>query len=95
MLTSIYGKRNFLIHINNKYDAIRAVMLKQEMTIVAQIAYHPALPNHPILVLTQIFGTVQRKVSIVVKIHKNRAERVDVCFIPDPSEAILTNEIPK
>ncbi len=95
VLFPIEGKMKFLAYFHSKFKAIKSAMLLEIISITAELAFHPLIQNRPCIVLTQItrYGIVQ--VSVFITIKKEKISRIDVCFIPDPSDAILTGEIPK
>lgn len=95
VLTPIEGKREFLSYLHSKFTAIKTAMELQTMTVTAEIALHPSMQNRPCIVLTQITSEGIRQVSVLVNIQENKIKRIDVCFIPDPTEAVLTGEFPK
>ncbi len=95
VLTPIEGKRHFLSYLHSKFTAIKTAMQSQTMTVTAEIALHPSMKNRPCIVLTQITAEEIRQVSLLVNIHDKKIKRIDVCFIPDPTEAVLTGEFPK
>lgn len=95
VLTPIEGKREFLSYLHSKFNAIKTAMQLQTMTVTAEIALHPSMQNRPCIVLTQITSEGIRQVSVLVNIQDNKIKRIDVCFIPDPTEAVLTGEFPK
>jgi hypothetical protein len=95
VLTPIEGKREFLSYLHSKFTAIKIAMQSQTMTITAEIALHPSMQNRPCIVLTQITSEGIRQVSVLIKIQERKIKRIDVCFIPDPTEAELTGEFPK
>ena len=95
VLTPIEAKREFLNYLQSKFRAIKSAMLKETMTVSAELALHPAIQRKPIIVLTQLTGEGIRKVSLLIKMEKGKLKRIDVCFIPDPSEAELTGEFQK
>lgn len=70
-------------------------MQSQIITVTAEIALHPSMQNRPCIVLTQITSEGIRQVSLLIKIEDRKIKRIDICFIPDPTEAELTGEFPK
>jgi hypothetical protein len=95
VLTPIEGKGEFLSYLHSKFIAIKTAMQSQRMTVTAEIALHPSMQNRPCIVLTQITSEEIRQVSVLIKIQHRKIKRIDVCFIPDPTEAELTGEFPK
>lgn len=95
VLTPIEGKRGFLSYLHSKFSAIKNAMQTQIMTVTAELGLIPSMQNRPCIVLTQITSEGTRQVSVLIGIRKDKIKRIDVCFIPDPSEAELTGEIPK
>ncbi len=95
VLTPVKGKREFLSYLHSKFTAIKTAMQSQTMTVTAEIALQPSMQNKPCIVLTQITSEGIRQVSLLIKIQKRKIKRIDVCFIPDPTEAELTGEFPK
>lgn len=91
----IEGRNLFLSFLNLKYVAIRSAMQNEQISITAELALHPSLKNKPCIVLTQknVKGIV--KVLLRINIKQEKIKRIDVCFVPDPTEAILTGEFPK
>ncbi|MEI8110216.1 MAG: hypothetical protein WCH59_04425 [Chitinophagia bacterium] len=95
VLTPIEGKKEFLSYLHTKFTAIKIAMQSQIMTVTAELALHPSMQNRPCIVLTQITLEEIRQVSLLIKIQDRKIKRIDVCFIPDPTEAELTGEFPK
>lgn len=95
VLTPIEGSQAFLNYLESKFQAIKSAMQKETMTVTAELALHPAIQHKPIIVLTQITSEGVRQVSLLIKMEQDKIKRIDVCFIPDPTEAELTGEIPK
>ena len=95
VLMPIEGSQTFLKYLESKFQAIKTAMLKETMTVTAELALHPAMQRKPIIVLTQITSEGIRQVSLLIKIEQDKIQRIDVCFIPDPTEAELTGEFPK
>ncbi len=95
VLTPIEGKNNFLTYLKSKFTAIKKAMQSQIMTVTAEIAIHPSMQNRPCVVLTQISPEGIRQASVLIKIQNRKIKRIDVCFIPDPTEAEPTGEFPK
>lgn len=95
VLTPIEGKKEFLSYLHSKFTAIKKAMQSQTMTVTAELALHPSMQNKPCIVLSQITEEGIRQVSILVNIQQSKIKRIDVCFIPDPTEAELTGEFPK
>lgn len=95
VLTPIEGKQEFLSYLHSKFTAIKTAMQTQTMTVTAEIALHPSMQNKPCIVLTQITSEEIRQVSVLIKIYNKKIKRIDLCFIPDPTEAELTGEFPK
>ncbi len=94
VLTPITGKTEFLIYLQSKFAAIKLAMLSETMTVSAELALHPSLHNRPCIVLTQIYKDGIRQVTVLVTLRERRIKRIDICFIPDPTEANLTGEFP-
>jgi hypothetical protein len=65
------------------------------ISVTAEIALHPSMQDRPIIVLTQLTLEGVRQVSLLIKVEEKKIKRIDVCFIPDPTEAELTGEFPK
>lgn len=95
VLTPIEGKIDFLNYLESKFRAIKSAMQKETMTVMAELALHPEMNRKPIIVLTQITSEGIRQVSLLITIEEDKIKRIDVCFIPDPTEAELTGEFPK
>lgn len=95
VLTPIEGKVEFISYLHSKFIAIKTAMQSQTMTVTAEIALLPSMQNRPCIVLTQITSQGIRQVAVLIKIQQNKIKRIDVCFIPDPTEAELTGEFPK
>ena len=95
VLTPIEGKKEFLSYLQSKFTAIKKAMQSQTMTVTAELALHPSMQNKPCIVLSQITEEGIRQVLILVNFQQSKIKRIDVCFIPDPTEAELTGEFPK
>lgn len=95
VLTPIEGKVEFLSYLHSKFSSIKSAMQSQTMIVTAELALHPSMQNRPCIVLTQITSEGIRQVSVLIKIQERKIKRINVCFIPDPTEAKLTGEFPK
>ncbi len=95
VLIPIEGKVDFLSYLKSKFTAIKQTMQSDTMIVTAEIAVQPSLKNKPCIVLKQISPDGITQVSILVEIKERKIKRIDVCFIPDPTEAHLTGEFPK
>ena len=94
VLKPIIGKESFLNYLNLKFQAIKEAKKSELISITAELTLHPSLKNKPGLVITQITERCVRQVSLLIKMHKNKICCMEVCFIPDPTEAILLEEYP-
>ncbi|MBS1631693.1 MAG: hypothetical protein JST10_03870 [Bacteroidetes bacterium] len=95
VLSPLVGKQQFLSYLNAKFSAIKKARNTQIMTVSAEMAFHKDTSERPCLILSQITNDGIRQVSVLVESVGNKMKRIDVCFIPDPSKALLTGEIPK
>lgn len=89
VLKQINGKESFLNYLNLKFQAIKEARELELISISAELSLHPSLNYKPGLVITQITEKCVRQVSLLVKIQENKICCMNVCFIPDPTEAIL------
>jgi hypothetical protein len=94
VLKPIIGKESFLNYLNLKFQAIKEAKKSELISITAELTLHPSLKNKPGLVITQITERCVRQVSLLIKMHENKICCMKVCFIPDPTEAILIEEYP-
>lgn len=94
VLMPITGKESFLNYLNLKFQAIKEAKKLGLMSITAELTLHPSLKNKPGLVITQITEKCVRQVSILIKMQENKICCIEVCFIPDPTEAILLEDYP-
>ncbi len=97
VLSPLVGKDKFLNYLYSKFRAIKSAMHTQIIIVCAEMAFHkyPTVKEKPCLVLTQITIVEMRQVSVLIQTKVEKIKRIDMCFIPDPSEAILTGDIPK
>lgn len=95
VFTPIEGKGNFLSYLHSKFTSIKNAMRSKKMTVTAELALHPSMQNRPCIILTQITSEGIRRVSVLINVQGEKIRRIDVCFIPDPTEAKLTGEFPK
>jgi hypothetical protein len=89
VLVSIEGKVNFLDYLTNKFQSIKEYSAHNLCSISAEVVLHPLLFNSPGLVITQITNSGVIQVSLFISIKDNFITRIDVCFIPDPTDAIF------
>lgn len=89
-----HGKTNVLTHLNLKFEAIRESMQSEVMAVSAEIATLPGMGDRFCIVITQVTSEVIREAILLLKIQDQEISRIDICFIPNPSEAILTGEFP-
>ena len=94
VLIPIESKKSYLSYLNSKFQAIKAVMDSEPMNITAELTLHPSMQNKPGIVITQVTKDGIRQVSLLIKIQKSKIKRIDVCFIPDPAEAISIDKLP-
>jgi hypothetical protein len=95
VLNPVVGKQQFLFYLNAKFSAIKKARDSQIMTVSAEMAFHKDIFERPCLILSQITNECVHQVSVLIELVGNKMKRIDVCFIPDPTDAILTGEIPK
>ncbi len=95
VFTPIQGKANFLPYLNSKFQAIKIAVQQGEMQVSAELAIHPSLTSKDCLVLTQTTSQEDVVVLIVIELLDDLISRIDVCFIPDPDNAILSGIQPK
>lgn len=95
VIAPLVGKQQFLSYLDAKFNAIKKARNSQIMTISAEIAFHKDISERPCLILSQITNDGIRQASVLIEPVGNKMKRIDVCFIPDPTDAILTGEIPK
>lgn len=97
VLTPLIGSDEFLTYLYFKFNAIKNAMNTHVITVCAEMAFHnySKVKEKPCLVITQIILGDIHQVSVLIKNKVNKINRIDVCFIPDPSEAILTGEVPQ
>ena len=93
VLVSIEGKEEFLDYLTHKFQSIREYSQDNLCHISADVVLHPSLFNTPGLVITQITNEGVNQVSLVIRILDNLITRIDICFIPDPTEAIPINPL--
>ena len=95
VLIPIEGKVEFLSYFKSKFSAIKSSLQSNIMIVNADIALQPSLNNRPCIVLTQITSEETRQVTVLLEIQNLKIKRIDVCFIPDPKQALLIGEFPK
>jgi hypothetical protein len=95
VFTPIQGKANFLPYLNSKFQAIKTAVQQGEMQVSAELAIHPSLTSKDCLVLTQTTSQEDVVVLVVIELLDDLISRIDVCFIPDPDNAILSGIQPK
>lgn len=95
VLTPLKGSSNFLNYLFQKFNAIKTAMLSQVISVSAEIGFCTELANRPCLVLTQITNESIRQVTVLIETKADKISRIDVCFIPDPSNTLLTGETPQ
>ena len=88
VLVSIEGKEEFLDYLTHKFQSIREYSQDNLCHITADVVLHPSLFNSPGLVITQITNSGVNQVSVVIRILNNLITRIDICFVPDPTDAI-------
>lgn len=93
VLMPIEGKTDFLRYLKSKFRAIRSAI--KEVKVTAELAYHPRMHYKPMIVLKQYTSVESRQVSILIKTKRKKIQRIDLCFFPDPNEALLSGECPK
>jgi hypothetical protein len=95
VLIPIKGRTEFLSYLQIKFQAIKSAMQSEIMSVSAELALHPKVNNRPCLVLTQITKNGIIQVSVFIELRESKIICIDVCFLPDPTEAKLTGEFPK
>jgi hypothetical protein len=89
------SKVKVLSHLSLKFKAIKVTMLSEVMVVSAELASLPFMGDRPCIVLTQMTVEGIRQAIVLVKIQDKAIRRIDICAIPNPSEAELTGEFPK
>lgn len=95
VFTPIKGKANFLPYLKSKFQAIKTAVQQGKMQVSAELAIHPSLTSKDCLVLTQTTSQEDIVVLVVIELLHDLISRIDVCFIPDPDNAILSGIQPK
>jgi hypothetical protein len=91
----MHSKVKLLSHLNLKFQAIKESMQSEVMNVSAEIALLPSMSDRPCIVLTQMTAKGLRQATVLVQIRNKAISRIDVCCIPNPSEAKLTGEFPR
>lgn len=94
VLTRMEGKESFLSYLHSKFHIIKTTMQIENMSVTAELATHPESGNKPCIVLTQTTDEVSRQASMFIEIENGKIKRIDLCFVPNPSAAILSGDIP-
>jgi hypothetical protein len=95
VFTPIKGKANFWPYLKSKFQAIKTAVQQGKMQVSAELAIHPSLPGKQCLVLTQTTSLEDVSVLIVIELLDDLISRIDICFIPEPDDAILSGIQPK
>jgi hypothetical protein len=95
VFTPIQGKANFLPYLKSKFKVIKSAIQNSTMQVTAELAIHPSLTSKECLVLTQTTSQEDVVVLVVIELLDDLISRIDVCFIPDPDNAILSGIQPK
>lgn len=92
VLTPISDKKIYLNYLKKKFDTIKKSI--DGYKVVAELAIHPSYDNRTIIVLSQYLKEGIRKSSLLVQIHEDKIQSINICFIPNPEMALLSGEIP-
>jgi len=90
----IIGKNQVLYYLDQKFNSIKIATIQSIMSVTAEIATHPNIVSKSCIILTQMTGegVVQVLLDVHVKCHK--ISSIVICFIPNPDEAIINDDIP-
>lgn len=92
---NIQSKAEFITHLNAKFNAIRILKEAGQMSVVAEIGLAPALKNQSCVILTQSGSGMNEKVLLLIKEEQNLIISIQVCFVPDPNNAIRLGIFPQ
>lgn len=89
VLNSIKGKSEVLNYLKRKFETIKKEMKSKLILIYAVIGYLPSMNFKPCIILSQIISDKLNQVIILIEVNESKISRIDICFIPDPGEAVL------
>jgi hypothetical protein len=91
VLNTIKGKENYLEYLNGKFKTLKESL---ELDLIADIGYFQKAPfsiNRPCIILKQTLKEKTNLVSLIITSENDKIKTIDMCFIPDPNEAITFN----
>lgn len=92
---NIQSKAEFITHLEAKFNAIRILKEAGQMSVVAEMGLVPALNNRTCVILTQEGSGMKEKVLLFLEEDLNFITSINVCFVPDPNNAIRLGIFPK
>ena len=92
---NIQSKAEFITHLEAKFNAIRILKEAGQMSVVAEMGLVPALNNRTCIILTQEGSGMKEKVLLFLEEDLNFITSINVCFVPDPNNAIRLGIFPK
>ena len=92
---NIQSKAEFITHLEAKFNAIRILKEAGQMSVVAEMGLVPALNNRTCIILTQEGSGMKEKVLLLLEEDLNFITSINVCFVPDPNNAIRLGIFPK
>jgi len=92
---NIQSKAEFITHLEAKFNAIRILKEAGQMSVIAEMGLVPALNNRTCIILTQEGSGMKEKVLLLLEEDLNFITSINVCFVPDPNNAIRLGIFPK
>ena len=94
VLVPIVGKAHFLEYLNSKFNAIKNAQQKETISINAELGMIPKLDSRPCIILTQLVSDEKRQVTVLITLKTHLIAKMQICSIPNPTDAITTGEFP-
>jgi hypothetical protein len=91
---NIQSKAEFITHLEAKFNAIRILKEAGQMSVIAEMGLVPALNNRTCIILTQEGSGMKEKVLLLLEEDLNFITSINVCFVPDPNNAIRLGIFP-
>lgn len=88
----IVGKIQVLNYLDQKFNSIKLAKTQGIMYVTAEMATHPSLRTENCIILTQVTGEEVRQVLIEVHVKSHKISSIDICFLPNPEDAIVNDD---
>jgi len=86
VFSALNGKTEVLEYLNGKFETLRN---SNDSKVKADLAYLPRMGMKLCLIMSQQLEEGLKEVTVLLEVKDNLISRIDICFLPDPADAVI------